>query len=189
MNPLRDRFGNGPKTFFATVSAPMSRSITPSMSLLPPPLERSWDRFRVRLRISVNIALSFLAVSFAAFCLWLAVRIVNRHERWAMRTAWGVAAILMLYPLSLGPACRMAAEPMDLGYMMPAPRPWMTFYWPIGWLASDVSRTPSRSGDRGPKSLFRPAVAWYVNLWLPRDTVVVIPAARNGETNLLLGTY
>jgi hypothetical protein len=39
---------------------------------------------------------------FVAFCIWLTVRIVNRRERWAKRTAIVVAAVL-LYVLSLGP--------------------------------------------------------------------------------------
>jgi hypothetical protein len=31
-------------------------------------------------------ALSIFGVAFAAFCMWLAVRIVNRRERWAKWT-------------------------------------------------------------------------------------------------------
>ncbi|MBI3859557.1 MAG: hypothetical protein HY296_04880 [Thaumarchaeota archaeon] len=30
-------------------------------------------------------ALSIFAATFAAFCVWLTVRIVNRKERWALR--------------------------------------------------------------------------------------------------------
>jgi hypothetical protein len=44
-----------------------------------------------------------LAVAFAAFCVWLTVRIINRRERWAKWTL--VPAILIAYPLSFGPAC------------------------------------------------------------------------------------
>lgn len=54
----------------------------------------------------MTIILPALAVAFAAVCVWLAVRIVNRGERWAKWTA--SALILMLaYPLSFGPACAM----------------------------------------------------------------------------------
>jgi len=52
----------------------------------------------------MSIVLPALAVAFAAFCVWLAVRIVNRRERWAKRTAVGLAVVLVLYPLSAGPA-------------------------------------------------------------------------------------
>jgi hypothetical protein len=47
-----------------------------------------------------------LAIAFAAFCVWLTVRIVNRREKWAKRTAWTVVVLLLLYPLSVGPASR-----------------------------------------------------------------------------------
>jgi hypothetical protein len=48
------------------------------------------------------LALSIFGVAFAAFCLWLTVRIVNRRERWAKRTAAGLV-LLAWYPLSLFP--------------------------------------------------------------------------------------
>ncbi len=44
-----------------------------------------------------------LAIAFAAFCVWLGVRIVNRRERWAKRTA-AVVALALVYPISFGPA-------------------------------------------------------------------------------------
>ena len=51
------------------------------------------------------IALVVTAVAFAAFCVWLTVRIVNRKERWAK---WTLAVIMVgspvLYALSIGPA-------------------------------------------------------------------------------------
>src|SRR5260370_22013257 len=46
----------------------------------------------------------FLAVAFAALCVWLAVRIVNRRERWAKQAAIIMALMLVQYPLSIGPA-------------------------------------------------------------------------------------
>jgi hypothetical protein len=52
----------------------------------------------------VTIILPALAITFAAFCVWLTVRIVNRRERWAKRTALAVV-VLLGYPLSFGPAC------------------------------------------------------------------------------------
>jgi hypothetical protein len=52
----------------------------------------------------MTIILPALAVAFAAFCLWLAVRIYNRRELWAKRTAVGVC-VALVYPLSFGPAC------------------------------------------------------------------------------------
>jgi hypothetical protein len=41
----------------------------------------------------VTILLPALAVAFAAFCVWLMVRIINRRERWAK---WALAAVVGL---------------------------------------------------------------------------------------------
>ena len=43
------------------------------------------------------IVVGVLAVAYAAFCIWLMVRIINRRERWAK---WTLAAILG-YPVLL----------------------------------------------------------------------------------------
>jgi hypothetical protein len=48
-------------------------------------------------------ALQFFSAALAAVCIWLAVRIVNRRERWAMRTAAVLIVVFVGYPLSLGP--------------------------------------------------------------------------------------
>jgi hypothetical protein len=59
----------------------------------------------------VAIFLTALCISFAAFCVWLTVRIVNRRERWAKRLAGGIAVGLpVFYVLSFGPACWMAGN-------------------------------------------------------------------------------
>ncbi|HEY3967384.1 MAG TPA: hypothetical protein VGM05_22680 [Planctomycetaceae bacterium] len=49
------------------------------------------------------ILLPTLAAAFTAFCVWLAVRIVNRRERWTKRLAWGLIAMSAIYALSSGP--------------------------------------------------------------------------------------
>jgi hypothetical protein len=46
-----------------------------------------------------------LAVAFAAFCVWLTVRIVNRREQWAKRTLAGLIGLPVLYFASFGPIC------------------------------------------------------------------------------------
>ncbi len=44
-----------------------------------------------------------VSVACAAFCIWLAVRIVNRKERWAKwKRAW-LPLVLLAYVLSSGP--------------------------------------------------------------------------------------
>jgi hypothetical protein len=48
--------------------------------------------------------LTFLAVAFAAFCVWLTVRIANRRVRRAKWTAVVIiVALLGLYPFAWGP--------------------------------------------------------------------------------------
>ena len=53
----------------------------------------------------MRILASVLSIAFAAFCIWLAMRIFNRREPWAKRTAVGIAVTLALYVLGIRPAC------------------------------------------------------------------------------------
>jgi len=50
----------------------------------------------------MTIVLSALAVAFAAFCVWLAIRIFNRRERWAK---WTLAAAVFLGLMHVVPVC------------------------------------------------------------------------------------
>ena len=52
----------------------------------------------------MSIVLAAIGVAFAAFCVWLGVRIFNRRERWAKWTALAIAAVLAAYPLGIKPA-------------------------------------------------------------------------------------
>ena len=58
---------------------------------------------------------AILCMTFGAFCVWLLVRIVNRRERWAKRLGAAVVALLLAYPVSIGPAfvlaCCISARP------------------------------------------------------------------------------
>jgi hypothetical protein len=51
----------------------------------------------------MTILLPALAAAFAAFCVWLGVRIFNRRERWAKWTLVNVVGLPVLYVASLGP--------------------------------------------------------------------------------------
>lgn len=46
-----------------------------------------------------------LTIAFAAFWVWLGVRIVNRKERWAKRLMATIISLPVLYVASFGPAC------------------------------------------------------------------------------------
>src|SRR5665213_6235 len=54
---------------------------------------------------TMTILLSALAVAFAAFCVWLMVRIINRRERWAKWTLAAAVGLPTLYVAGFGPAC------------------------------------------------------------------------------------
>src|SRR5258708_4393232 len=56
------------------------------------------------------LALSIFGVAFAATCVWLTVRVINRHERWAKWTLTMVAALPVFYVLSFGPASWIASR-------------------------------------------------------------------------------
>lgn len=71
------------------------------------------------------IALAVTGASFAAVCVWLAVRVVNRRERWAKWTLAGVVGLPVLYVASFGPACwipasSLVAPQQHLGHSDPA---------------------------------------------------------------------
>ena len=46
----------------------------------------------------IDFLLAILSVPFAAYCVWLTVRIVNRRERWAIKVAifLGIACLLVV---------------------------------------------------------------------------------------------
>ena len=51
-----------------------------------------------------------VGVGFPAFCVWLAVRIINRRERWAKQLAVKMVVVFVVYyPLAIGPAFWLAA--------------------------------------------------------------------------------
>jgi hypothetical protein len=56
------------------------------------------------------MVLAVLSVAFAAVCIWLVVRAVNRRERWAKWAIVFVVTTVAAYPLSFGIACRSAGR-------------------------------------------------------------------------------
>jgi hypothetical protein len=111
----------------------------------------------------MTIVLPTLAVAFAALCVWLTVRIVNRRERWAKWTLATTVCVPMLYVLSFGPACWWFSESFGPKWgqevnhkgrriqnlrvqVVPAA------FAPVAWVAR-----------RGPQPLFS-AVRWYATL-------------------------
>ena len=129
----------------------------------------------------MTYALLAFVSAFAAFYIWLGVRIINRRERWAK---WALVmtpvGVPVLYVLSFGPACwwfssampSYAAEASDwqmltYGSTVPARAALVapTVYWPFGWLAQNAPRPVQK------------AVVWYAN----RNGKVALPIDRSGR--------
>ena len=69
----------------------------------------------------MSIILSVAGVSFAAFCVWLAVRIVNRRERWAKWTLVLTVGLPVLYVASFGPWCWVVSHSTNSDKFVPVP--------------------------------------------------------------------
>jgi hypothetical protein len=95
----------------------------------------------------MSIPLAILGVAFTAFSVWLAVRIVNRRERWAKRVAIALVVTLVVYPLSIGPATWL-----DERGLLPASAVSLIFL-PLFW-----------TYEHGPRSI-RAATDWYIGVW------------------------
>ena len=92
------------------------------------------------------ITLSIIGIAFAAICVWLTVRVVNRRERWAKWTLAITVAMPVLYMLSLGPLIWLGAR----GVMYSGYGDHLRIYG-----------TPARvAHDYGPEPVRR-ALRWY----------------------------
>ena len=54
---------------------------------------------------NMNLLMTSVCSSYAALCVWLMVRIMNRREKWAKRTFAVVLSLPLVYLLSFGPVC------------------------------------------------------------------------------------
>ena len=110
------------------------------------------DNLKVGYDPGMTIVLLGAAVAFAALCVWLTVRIINRRERWAKRTLAAVVVVPVLYVLSIGPArWAMIQEWCPIWVSTAYPR----VYSPLRWILF----------HKGSPQPFRDALNWYVHLW------------------------
>ncbi len=114
------------------------------------------------------IIIPVLTVSFAAFCVWLTVRIVNRRERWAKWTLAVMLASPVLYVASFGPMVWATSwdgktEVSDLG--VPLSPKATNLYLPLYLIALDG------------KSLGHGPIKWWMGWGLPYGTLVTYPRA------------
>lgn len=117
----------------------------------------------------MSIILPVLAVAFAAFAVWLFVRIVNRRERWAKWTALAIG-LPMLYLLGIGPVARFARDSWPGNWRCEAYR---IGYYPVLRLCEldydyEVPETINGGGA------FHNAILGYLTFWgasTPNDYV------------------
>jgi hypothetical protein len=104
----------------------------------------------------MNILLPAFAFAFAALCVWLTVRIVNRRERWAKWTLAAAVGLPLMYVASFGPASRLVTE-MWVRDWMPNCRDGRRdlFIFVYGRL-----QERELSGDR-----IGDAILWYEGIW------------------------
>jgi hypothetical protein len=102
-----------------------------------------------------EIVLVFVAIVSAAFCVWLAVRIVNRRERWAKWTAVVAVALPMAYVASFGPACWLVGDYLDADE-------WVIEAIPIAY--DPILRLARISQNRYGSSRLDGWLAWYATL-------------------------
>jgi hypothetical protein len=114
--------------------------------------------------VAMTILFPALAIAFAAFCVWLTVRIVNRRERWAKWTAITPAVSPVLYVPGFGPACWWLSEPLEQSNTsLPKIRCVPSIYWPIGKIATHVPRS---------LGLW---LNWYATVGVPKEIAVYVP--------------
>jgi hypothetical protein len=109
----------------------------------------------------MSIVLTTLAVAFAAFCVWLGVRILNRRERWAKWTLATAALLLILYPLSIGPAYLLA---MRISW-----RPGPDLKWPITVVETAYAPVVRLADNTNSSE----TIAEYIEWWHPHPESAV----------------
>ena len=94
---------------------------------------------------------SIFGVVVAAFSVWLAVRIINRRDRWSKRIAAALLPAVAIYLLTFGPACWINAH-TEVGNDVV----WV-LYRPMFWLMV------------GRRSAIQQALWWYAELGAPEN--------------------
>jgi len=126
----------------------------------------------------VALVISALLVALLAVGVWLAVRVINRRERWAKWSLATLACLPVLYVVSFGPACWLDSRRKPDAKSVAVSRPLNTLYYPIINLQH---RLDNEVGDR---------ILQYAELFAPEDrrafvAVLAPPGARFGESWLI----
>jgi hypothetical protein len=96
-----------------------------------------------------------LSATFAAFCVWLTVRVVNRRERWAKWTLATAICLPSLYVLSMGPAAWLHS------------RKWLSedVRTAIDWIYAPITHFANYPGGPLYETWASDLLARYTGLW------------------------
>jgi hypothetical protein len=114
---------------------------------------------------------SAVGATVAAFCLWLTVRIVNRRERWAKRTAIALVVAALAYPLSVGPVFR-------LSYWIDPSQEASWTVVAVSWYCVPFALVVETGPD-----IVRGLATKYLDLWLPPQPEILF----DGDTDKVPG--
>lgn len=117
----------------------------------------------------MTFLLPILAVAFTALCVWLAVRIINRRERWAKWTLAAVVALPVLYVASFGPACWLASQQVNPNHQNIKANHALVIYCPLATAIRDA-----------PYSQIGRLLMWWMTLGTPKGHVAIAPVDANG---------
>jgi hypothetical protein len=101
----------------------------------------------------MNIGLPALVVAFAALCVWLTVRIVNRRERWAKRLTVFLV-VLASYPGAYLALVRKAYQPTGVDPVTQQNRYEVLPAYRVSGQSAEVFFAPAHQMDRSMRNDF-----------------------------------
>jgi hypothetical protein len=106
---------------------------------------------------AMPIIMPALAATFIAFVVWLAVRFINRRERWAKWALILAVGLPVAYVASFGPACWLSSR-AEVGATVVT---WL--YWPLGRLCADFGATFVH--DSAVELRIKQSLRWYAQVF------------------------
>jgi hypothetical protein len=122
----------------------------------------------------MSIVLPALGIVFAAFCIWLVVRIVNRRERWAKWTLAAAVSLPWLYLVSFGPACWITSQIYIPGEQITT-NPGLVIYSPL-----------AEALRNDPESRFSFFLLRWMTLGIPNGRRAIVPLDSSRKTSVMI---
>src|SRR5262249_13363963 len=117
-------------------------------------------------------ALAIFGVSFAAICIWLTVRIINRRERWAQWTLAMVIGVPVIYVASFGPAFWLTSQ-VYIG--RDTPHRILIAFLPI-----------IRTFEKDPGGHFKHWLLWWMTVGTPKGRMTMVPTEAAATESIIV---